>query len=255
VEGGYALRGRKAFASMLEACDYFTIGVHPAESTNPLEMMMLIGSYPAPGLQVEQVWDTMGMRGTRSNNLILDDYFVPAEHFCFRVENVVEWFASIMPWAVVAYGAVYIGIAAAAYRYACETLTQRVPRGFAQPLSYHPHIRTRIAEMSVDLEAARLLMRQAAWLVDHEGMTPATQAALLRAKYFSGEATAKITRSAVTACGAHALFKTSRLEQLFRDGASAPIMPPAADACLDALGMVELGVDMHALQPPLKVAE
>jgi alkylation response protein AidB-like acyl-CoA dehydrogenase len=194
------------------------------------------------------------MRGTRSNNLILEDYFVPEQDFCFRVENFLEWLLTIPHWAGTAYGTVYIGIAAAAYRYACETLKQRVPRGFAQPMSYHPQIRTRVAEMNVDLEAARLLMRQAAWMVDTEGLTPATQSALFRAKYFSGEAAARITRSALTACGAHALFKTSPLEQLFRDAASAPIQPPASDACLDALGIFELGLDMQALQPPLKVA-
>ncbi len=255
VAGGYALRGRKAFTSMLEACDYLMLMVHPEDSANPLEMMMLIGPCPAPGLRVENVWDTIGMRGTRSNNLILEDYFVPEQNFCFRVDNFLEWLLSINHWAGVAYGSVYIGIATAAYRHACDTLKQRVPRGFAQPMSYHPQIRTRVAEMNVDLEAARLLMRQAAWMADNEGMTPATQSALFRAKYFSGEAAARITRSALTTCGAHALFKTSPLEQLFRDGASAPIQPPSSDACLDALGIFELGLDMQALQPPLKVAE
>lgn len=253
VDGGYALRGRKAFLSMLEACDYLMLMVHPEESANPLEMMMLIGPYPAPGLRVEDVWDTIGMRGTRSNNLILDEYFVPAEGFCFTVDNFMDWALSINQW-VVAYGTVYIGIAAAAYRHACEVLKQRVPRGFAQPLSYHPQIRMRVAEMSVDLEAARLLMHHAAWMADTEGLTPATQSALFRAKYFAGEATARITRSALTACGAHALFKTSPLEQLFRDGASAPIMPPSGDACLDALGLFELGLEPTEMLPPLKVA-
>src|SRR5437867_4306929 len=38
VDGGYALRGRKAFTSMLEACDYLMLMVHPEDATNPLEM-------------------------------------------------------------------------------------------------------------------------------------------------------------------------------------------------------------------------
>ncbi len=251
--GGYRLRGRKAFTSMVEACDYLLLMVHPEGSTNPLEMMMLIGPHPAPGLQVEEVWDTIGMRGTRSNNVVLDEYFVPEQNFCFIVPNFIEWFLSINHWGV-AYGTVYIGIAAAAYRHACDTLKQRVPRGFAQPMSYHPQIRTRVAEMSVDLEAARLLMRHAAWMADNEGLTPATQSALFRAKYFSGEAATRVTRNALTACGAHALFKTSPLEQLFRDSASAPIMPPSNDVCLDAIGIFELGLSMQEIQLPLKVA-
>ena len=138
-----------------------------------------------------------------------------------------------------------------------EILKKRIPRGFAQPLSYHPDIRRRVAEMNADLEAARLLMYQAAWTFDTVGLTPATLSAFLRAKYFVGEAVARITRSALTACGAHALFKTSPIvEQLFRDGASAPIMPPPSDFCLDAVGMLELaGLEPTEMLPPLKVAE
>src|SRR5262245_44158232 len=109
--------------------------------------------------------------------------------------------------------------------------------------------------MNADLEAARLLMYQAAWTFDTTGMTPATLSAFLRAKYFVGEAVARITRSALTACGVHVLFKTSPLEQLFRDGASAPIMPPPSDFCLDAVGMLELGLDPTEMTPPLKVAK
>jgi alkylation response protein AidB-like acyl-CoA dehydrogenase len=97
-------------------------------------------------------------------------------------------------------------------------------------------------------------MYHAAWRFDTEGMTPATVTALLRAKYFVGEAVARITRSALTACGAHALFKTSPLERLFRDGASAPIMPPSSEFCLNGVGMLELGLEPTEMLPPLKVA-
>lgn len=254
VSGGYALRGRKAFLSMLEGCDYISLLAHPEEATNPLASVLLLVPYPAPGQRVEEVWDTLGMRGTRSNNLILEDCVVPEENLFGSTENFPVWAESIPQWFFGSYTAVYLGVAAAAYQHACKNLKQRVPRGFAQPLSYHPDIRRRVAEMSVDLEAARLLMYHAAWLVDTQGVTPTSTAALMRAKYFVGEAATRITRSALTACGAHALFKTSRLEQLFRDGASAPIQPPSGDACLNGIGMLELGLEPQELLPPLKVA-
>jgi len=76
--------------------------------------------------------------------------------------------------------------------------------------------------MSVDLEAARLLTHYAAWLSDTQGPTPATLSALYRAKYFVGEAVTRVTRTAMTLGGAHALFKTSPLERFFRDGAVPP---------------------------------
>jgi alkylation response protein AidB-like acyl-CoA dehydrogenase len=108
--------------------------------------------------------------------------------------------------------------------------------------------------MSVDLEAARLLVHHSAWVSDTEGPTPRTLAALYRAKYFVGEAVTRITRTAMTLGGAHALFKTSPLERLFRDGAIAPVQFPPRDFCLAGLGLLELGLDPREVLPPLKSA-
>jgi hypothetical protein len=58
-----------------------------------------------------------------------------------------------------------------------------------------------------------------------------------------GEAVTRITRTALTLGGAHGIFKGSRLEQLFRDGALAPLHPPPADFCLYNMGIFELGLD------------
>jgi len=253
VAGGYVLRGRKSFQSMIESCDYVVMMVHPEDNPNPMAGIVLLIPYPSRGLRVEEVWDTLGMRGTRSNDVVLEDCFVAEENLIFATDNVAAFYERAAHWGI-GYMAVYLGVGAAAYRVACQTLSGRVPRGFTQPMSYHPDIRRRVAGMSVDLAAARLLTRYAAWQTDREGRTPASVAALLRAKYFVGEAVNRITRSALNACGAHALFKSSPLERLLRDGNSASIMPPSADACLFGLGVLELGLDTHEMMPPLKSA-
>jgi alkylation response protein AidB-like acyl-CoA dehydrogenase len=127
----------------------------------------------------------------------------------------------------------------------------RRPPGDARPLSHHPDVRRHVALMSADLEAARLVAYHAAWLSDTEGPTAETTAALHRAKYVVGEATARITRTALTLGGAHGIFKGSRLEQLFRDGALAPLQPPPSDFCLWQMGLHELGLDPEEVPPPL----
>src|SRR5437762_11656366 len=70
-----------------------------------------------------------------------------------------------------------------------------------------------------------------------------------------GEAVSRITRAALTLGGAHGIFKTSRLEQLFRDGALGPLHPPPSDFCLYNIGLYGLGIDPADLIPPLKPAE
>jgi alkylation response protein AidB-like acyl-CoA dehydrogenase len=106
--------------------------------------------------------------------------------------------------------------------------------------------------MSASLEAARFCTYHSAWLSDTQGATPETTAALYRAKYLVGEAVSSITRTALTLGGAHGIFKGSRLEQLFRDGALAEIQPPPADFCLWNVGIYELGLDPADLMPPLR---
>jgi alkylation response protein AidB-like acyl-CoA dehydrogenase len=106
--------------------------------------------------------------------------------------------------------------------------------------------------MSVEIHAARLMMHHAAWLSDTQGPTPTTLAALYRAKYLVGEVVARTTRTALTLGGAHALFKTSPLERLFRDGAIAAIQFPPRDFCLASLGIMELGLDSQDVLPPLQ---
>ncbi|HYB44233.1 MAG TPA: acyl-CoA dehydrogenase family protein, partial [Candidatus Methylomirabilis sp.] len=132
------------------------------------------------------------------------------------------------------------------------TVHDRTPPGFSQSLAYHPDVRRQVAEMSVDLEAARLLTYHSAWLSDTRGPGDATLSALYRAKFFVGEAVTRITRTAMTLGGAHALFKTSPLERLFRDGAVAPVQFPPRDFCLASLGLLELGLDPRDVLPPLK---
>lgn len=73
------------------------------------------------------------MRGTRSNDVILEDCFIPEKSFVFATENVAAFYDRAAHWGI-GYMAVYLGVGAAAYRIACETLSQRVPRGFAQAM-------------------------------------------------------------------------------------------------------------------------
>ena len=252
VEGGYRITGRKAFASMIAAADYVMVMASPDEATSPTAAMLLLVPPDAPGRRVDKVWDTLGMRATRSDSMVLDECWVSDDALLFRADDIVPFRRDGANWFWASYTAVYLGIAVAAYKAIAATVHARIPPGFAQSLAYHPDVRRQVGEMSVDLEAARLLTYHSAWLSDTEGPTPATLSALYRAKYFVGEAVTRITRTAMTLGGAHVLFKGSPLERLFRDGAVAPVQFPPRDFCLSTLGLLELGLDPRDVLPPLK---
>src|SRR5262245_47680008 len=219
VAGGYRITGRKAYASMIAAADYVMVMAYPDEATSPTAGMLLLVPPDAPGRRVDRVWDTLGMRATRSDSLFLEDCWVPEDALLFRSDDIVPFRRDGARWFWASYTPVYLGIGVAAYHAIIAAVKGRTPPGYAQSLAYHPDVRRHVAEMSADLEAARLLTLHSAWLSDTEGPTPATLAALYRAKYAVGEAVTRVTRSALTLGGVQALFKTSVLERYFRDGA------------------------------------
>jgi alkylation response protein AidB-like acyl-CoA dehydrogenase len=252
VDGGFRLTGRKAFASMIAAADYVMVLARPEEATSATAAMLLLVPPDAPGRRVDKVWDTLGMRATRSDSMTLDECWVADDALLVETDDIVPFRRDGANWFWASYTGVYLGIAVAAYRAIVETVKARTPPGFTQSLAYHPDVRRQVAEMSVDLEAARLLTYHAAWLSDIQGPTPAALSALYRAKFFVGEAVTRVTRTAMTLGGAHALFKSSPLERFFRDGAVAPVQFPPRDYCLATLGMFELGLDSRDVLPPLK---
>jgi alkylation response protein AidB-like acyl-CoA dehydrogenase len=254
VDAGYSVSGRKMFASMLEAADYVLVMAYPDEATAPFAGIILMLPRVIEGRSVDPNWDVLGMRATRSDSLILDECRLPDSAVVFRSDDMRSFRHAHLNWFWGSYTAVYLGLAAAAYDELRRVAHTRQPEGFAQPLAYHPDVRRHVAEISVDLEAARLITYRSAWLSDTEGPTAETTAALYRAKYMVGEAVTRITRTALTLGGAHGIFKGSRLEQLFRDGALAPLHPPPADFCLYNMGIFELGLDPADLTPPLKPA-
>ena len=257
TEPGYVVNGRKNFCTMVDASDYACVFAHPEDDDNPAAAVPILLPLDRPGLRVEPVWDTLGMRATRSDNLVMEECLVPDEAVLEElfVPSLPEFLQATDAVVNVPYTAVYLGVGVGALRHAVASVKERVPKGYRQPLAYLPEVRRRVAVMSAELEAARRLLHYAAWLVDTDAPPEEAMAAFLKAKYVVGEAVAAATRSALELGGAHATFRGSPLERFFRDGATATIMPPHTDVCLAQLGIRELGLDPAEIPPPLTPAE
>ena len=252
ADGGYRINGRKMFASMLEAADFVLVMAYPEWETSPSAGVIIMLPRGVQGRSVDPNWDVLGMRATRSDSLILEECWVPESAVVFCSDDTRPFRHAYLNWFWGSYTPVYLGVAQAAFDELRRVVHTRQPEGYAQPLAYHPDIRRHIAEMSADLEAARLITYRSAWLSDTEGPTAETTAALYRAKYVVGDAVSRITRTALTLGGAHGIFKNSRLELLFRDGALGPLHPPPSDFCLYNMGLYELGIDSSNVLPPMK---
>ena len=169
VDGGYSITGRKMFASMLEAADHVMVMAYPDTATTPFAGMLLLVPHGAVGRRVNANWDVLGMRATRSDSLILEDCRVPESAVLFQSDDARAFRHDYLNWFWGSYTAVYLGVAVAAYNELRKVMHARQPYGYAQPLAYHPDVRRHVAEMSVDLEAARLITYRSAWLSDTQG--------------------------------------------------------------------------------------
>jgi alkylation response protein AidB-like acyl-CoA dehydrogenase len=255
VEGGWRVYGKKRYATMWEAADLAFMWVKPEGAQSPDAAMGILVPTKGEGITVDDVWDPMGMRATRSNTVTLDGAFVPEANVLYQVDHWAQSFLGLNgPWSYGAYTNVYLGVGVAILNKMKQLSGERVAKGYAQPMSYHPDIRRRVAEVATELDAARLVGRLATEMHMAMGPSMATMEAFMKAKYLTGQAVAKAAQYATIACGITGLSRSVGLERLIRDAATAPIQPPSEDMALDFIGQIELGLNPAEIAPPVKLA-
>ena len=133
------MNGRKTFCTMVEASDYACVFAHP-EDAPPEAAVPVLLPLDLPGLKVEHVWDTLGMRATRSDNLVLENCLVPAEAVLeeFTVPDLGDFLRTTDAIVNVPYTAVYLGVGLGALGVAVAGVKERVPKGCRQPRPTSP---------------------------------------------------------------------------------------------------------------------
>jgi 3-hydroxy-9,10-secoandrosta-1,3,5(10)-triene-9,17-dione monooxygenase len=102
VEGGFQLNGRWSFSSGCDHCSWAILGVMVDRGNDaPLEMWNVL--IPRSDYRIEDVWDTVGLRGTGSNDIIVEDLFVPS----YRALDLVAMFEWRSPGLAVNTGPLY----------------------------------------------------------------------------------------------------------------------------------------------------
>jgi 3-hydroxy-9,10-secoandrosta-1,3,5(10)-triene-9,17-dione monooxygenase len=164
VDGGFVLRGRWSFSSGSDHCDWAFVGAMANTSAGPPEYRHFI--LPRPDYRVEDVWNVSGLEGTGSNDLLVEDQFVPAYRSMTaadlavldcpgRAVNPGPLYAC--PWGAIFLNAVcapLVGMARAAVDLAVEYHRLRIAAGIPMAMP-HPATLIRLAEAEADLDAAR----------------------------------------------------------------------------------------------------
>lgn len=235
---GWVINGRKIWASLSGAADYYGIlctedtGEHALDTRDTLYIAV---PATAPGLTISGDWDPMGMRGTVSRNLAFDDVFVgddeqllPRGVYYTAAQTWPQMFFTLCP--------TYLGIAQAAYDFTVRYLRGEVPGEPPVKRRQFPTKQLFTAQMRVQLEGMRALFRSVLHDVKpHPSKGERMQ--LYAAHYSIMQGANDLCALAIRICGGQSMMKHLPLERLYRDSRCGALMLPwTAELVLDRMG-------------------
>jgi|HubBroStandDraft_1064217.scaffolds.fasta_scaffold28195_4 acyl-CoA dehydrogenase len=208
VDGAYVLSGRKCFVPLGTNAETFL--VYAAEGGPGLEKVQaFLVPRGTPGFTVGGKEKNMGLRAVDTVELVLEDVRLPAH--ARLGENKGVDFARIMSYSRVAIAALGVGLARGAFDYARDYAKER--KAFGEPIASRQAIAFILAEMALEIDAARLLLWEAAWQLD-KGNT-ATKETYLARMYADGMAL-KVADNAVQVLGGHGYIRDNPVEGWLR---------------------------------------
>src|SRR6185312_10098739 len=158
--GGYVLNGKKIFASLSGAADYYGVLCTEEKPTlSRADTLYLAVPAKAEGVSIVGDWDPLGMRGTVSRTLLMKDVFV-AEEGELMPPGIYFQAVSRWPHMFLTLAPTYIGIAQAAYDFTIAYLRGEVP-GMPVKRRMYPTKQIAVAQMFVTLQQTRALFLQA----------------------------------------------------------------------------------------------
>jgi alkylation response protein AidB-like acyl-CoA dehydrogenase len=238
VEGGFRVSGKKIFASLSGAANYYGVLCTEraqGEIASRRNTLYLAVPAAAEGVKVVGDWDPLGMRGTVSRTLLLEDVFVPEEEMLMP-RGVYFEAATRWPHMFLTLSPTYLGLAQAAYDFTISYLRGEMPGTPPVKRRMYPTKQIAVAEMHMQLEQTKAIWFQAI----SEARPNPTKEQVLRA--YAAQATVMensnaIATKALRTCGGQAMLKNLALERIYRDSRCGSLMLPwTAEICVDRIG-------------------
>ena len=214
VEGnsGWVLNGTKAFTTNIHqarACVVMAV-TDPGHDNRSISAFVVESG--TPGFRAGRKENKMGMRASDTGEAIFEDCRIPAENLIGRRGHGFIDTLKVLDSGRASIAALGVGLAQGAYEAALKYAHER--KQFDRPIYDFQAIQHKLTDMAMEIEAARLLTYQAAWMVD-QGMRVTKQAAM--AKLFSSEAAVRIANEALQVHGGYGFIKDYPVEKYYRD--------------------------------------
>src|SRR5919109_822109 len=208
----YVLNGSKMFITNAGHAAWMVVFASTDKSKGQPGLSAFVVPTDTEGVLVERHLEKMGQRATDTSAVAFHEVKVPAENRLGEEGQGFKIAMVTLDYTRAGTASAAVGVAQAAYDYAVQYAQERVQ--FGQPIAVNQGVNFLIADMATEIEAARLLAWQAAWLLD-QGERATLKSAF--AKRFAADTAMKVTTDAVQVFGGYGYMREYPVEKLMRD--------------------------------------
>jgi len=214
VEDGddYIINGAKNWITHGKSGDIAVVMVRTGEQGSSKGISAIVVERGTPGFSAGKKENKLGMRASETTEMIFDNCRVPKANLLGNVGEGFKQAMKVLDGGRISIAALALGIAKGAFDAAVAYSKQR--QQFGQPISSFQAISFKLADMATEIEAAELLIRQAADLKNRH--LPMTKESAM-AKYFASEVSVKVATEAVQIFGGYGYTKDFPVEKFYRD--------------------------------------
>ena len=214
----WVLNGRKCWITNGPFCDFAIVTAVTEKGKGTHGISTFIIETKWPGFSHGAHENKMGIRGTRTSDLIFEDLRVPKENLLGELNQGFKVMMKTLEAGRIGVAAQAVGVAQSALDEAIKYTKARVQ--FGKPLSKFQNTQFTVADMATKVQAARLLVHHAAQVKDNGG-SPSVESSM--AKYYAAETANEVAYKALQLHGGYGYVKDYRIERIFRDARILPI--------------------------------
>jgi alkylation response protein AidB-like acyl-CoA dehydrogenase len=208
----YIVNGSKNFITHGKSGDVAVVMVRTGEKGDSKGISTLVIEKGTPGFTHGKKENKLGMRASETTELIFDNCRVPKENLLGKEGEGFKQAMKVLDGGRISIAALSLGIAKGAFEAAVAYSKER--KQFGQPISNFQGIAFKLADMATEIEAAELLIMQAADLKNRH--QPVTKQAAM-AKYYASEVAVRTATEAVQIFGGYGYTKDFPVEKYYRD--------------------------------------
>ena len=248
VEGGYCISGTWRFASGSQNATW--LGAHmKVAGTNEIRTML----FPKSSVEMVDIWHTLGLRGTASNEYVVKDLFVPADHSMLRDQAIdrredgpLYRFGSSQLYSA-GFAGVGLGLARGLIDAFLELPATKVSRGAAKPLRENNVVQSQLAQSEAKWHSARAFLHNTldeiyAYVIQHGEMTERHAAMMRLTSTWAINQSREAVNTMFHCAGSIAVFEDQPFERRLRDIHTVSQQSQGRQLHYESVGQIMLGL-------------